>query len=43
MENKKNYITPEVEVIVLELEDVLTGSVTFDPNGDLGGSADGWY
>lgn len=45
MENKKNYFTPEVEVIDFSIEDVITTSTTYtcDPDGILDGdAADSW-
>lgn len=42
---KMNYTQPEIEVIVLEVEDVMTasGEVTFDIDGILSGNSTSWY
>lgn len=32
---KKNYVSVEVDVILLAPKDIITASVTYDPNGIL--------
>lgn len=42
---KMIYTQPEIEIIVLEVEDVMTssGQVTFDIEGILSGNSSSWY
>lgn len=41
---KKNFINPEIEIINFSIEDVVTTSTVFDPDGILGDeTADNWY
>lgn len=46
MKNKKNYFTPEIEIVDFSMEDIITTSsqtVEYDPNGILDGdNADSW-
>lgn len=44
MKNKNIYISPEVEIINFEIDDVITTSTGYDPNGILSGDPDdNWY
>ena len=40
---KKEYIKPFIEIIVLKDDDIVTASNEYDPNGDLEGEADNWF
>lgn len=42
---KKQYIQPEIELIIINKEDISTAdaSVIFDPQNILGGNADEWF
>lgn len=41
---KKEYIIPEIELVLLQEQDVITASDdSYDPENILGGSASNWY
>lgn len=40
---KKEYIKPFIEIIVLDEDDIVTASNVFDPNDDLTPDAEDWF
>ena len=40
---KKEYIKPFIEIILLDEDDIVTASNVFDPNGDLNPDAEDWF
>ena len=39
---KKKYISPELDILVLEQSDIITSSVSGDPGDDGGGNTGAW-